>query len=657
MLNENAKQKILLLYPETPRDTYWSFSHALGMIGKKASTPPLGLLTIAAMLPEEHFELRLVDMNIAPLDDADIAWADLVFVSSMIAHKDCLLRVLPRLNAAGKPVVAGGPYTSTAYAETEGVHCFVVGEAEAVWDHFLPDLLAGTLHPAYGAPVRQEEADQLRRHFGPAACIVPVVEYPDIDLAPLPRFDLLDMDKYSVMPVQASRGCPIGCEFCDIWRRFGRKSRNKSTERLLAEYDELYRLGWRDAIFLVDDNFIGNKARAKDLLRNLIAWQEAHGYPFPMLTEATLSLADDDELLQLMEKAGFNSVFVGIETPVEESLRETRKHINTTGSMAGKVARIQSHGIQLMSGFIIGFDADPDDIAKRMSDCIQDMGIPQAMIGLLNALPETDLYDRLLADGRIVSNTTGNNTHGFDMNFTPARPVARVLEDYKKVLDAAYSRNLKGYFDRCRVLRSRWPAGKRTLGFMPLSVKLRAAASYFWAAATSPYRWNALRFLLGTIVTKPSFFIEAVTLGVKGHHLWAITRNAFEVENMRVFMVDGISGFASYLQGKRAALGELLAKAGQQVNAASGDFSQAWEAFARSATSGAPDEVRALYRRAEDILREVEYHRKRIQADVEVEFNHLSRETRQKLMREVDSFVAELERLCGGLRLVPVSVR
>ncbi len=604
---------ILLLYPETPKDTYWSFTHSLRMIGKKANTPPLGLLTIAAMLPEDRFSLRLVDMNAAPLRDADIAWADIVFVSSMIAHKDSLATVLPRLKAAGKSVVAGGPYASTAYAETEHVDSFFIGEAEAMWDLFLADLLRGELRPAYGAAVRDEEAEALKAHFGPEARIVRAVDYPDINQAPLPRFDLLDIGQYAMLPVQASRGCPVGCEFCDIWRRFGRKARNKHYDRMLAEMEAIYRLGWRDTIFLVDDNFIGNKTRAKELLRQLVAWQDAHGRPFTFVTEATLSLADDDELLGLMEAAGFNSVFVGIETPSHESLRETRKHINTTGSIADKVAKIQARGIQIMSGFIIGFDADPDDIAQRMSDCIQDMGIPQAMIGLLTALPDTDLHERLAKEGRVRGKTTGNNTHGFALNFLPARPEERVLEDYKRVLDAAYSRDLAGYFARCEVLRRRWPAKReRKFGRIPVGMQVRALFSYLWAALKSPYRRNAYAFLLSTLATKPSFIAEAVTLGIKGHHLWAITRNAFEVEDMRVFMTERLRGYGAYLQTRKSRLGE------------------------------------------SPILREVENYRRRVLGEVQRRFAQMSGDARESLRQEMDAFMRELDVMLGNLRREPM---
>ena len=648
-------KNILLLYPETPKDTYWSFTHALRMIGKKVSTPPLGLLTVAAMLPREEFDLRLVDMNATELRDADLAWADIVFVSSMIAHKDSLETVLPRLKAAGKIVVSGGPYTTTAYAETDNVDCFFIGEAEAVWDSFLTDLRAGTLRPAYGAAVRDEEVDRLRSHFGPEALIVRAVDYPDINLAPLPRFDLLDLKQYSLMPVQASRGCPVGCEFCDIWRRYGRKPRNKLYDRMLAEMEELYRLGWRDTVFLVDDNFIGNKVRAKELLRELIVWQEAHDRPFPFLTESTLSMADDDELLELMEAAGFNSVFVGIETPAHESLKETRKHINTTGSMADKVAKIQARGIQLMSGFIIGFDADPDDIAERMTACIQEMGIPQAMIGLLTALPDTDLHDRLEQEGRVRGKTSGNNTHGFTMNFVPTRPEERVVGDYKQVLDAAYSRNLKGFFERCTVLRGRWPGRRRhAFGRMPVRMQLRALGMYLWAALRSPYRVSAYKFLLSTLVTKPSFFAEAVTLGVKGHHLWAITRNAFEVESMREFMMERLRGYGVFLQGRRAQLGEMLARAGAQLNIKSGDLAEAWSGIRRSVNlDGASEELRSAYHRAEEILREIENYQRRVRGDVQREFANMSRSARASLRQDMERFTAELDLMLAGLRLEP----
>lgn len=648
---------VLLLYPEAPKDTYWSFSHALRMIGKKANTPPLGLLTVAGMLPRDRFALRLVDMNIEALADADIEWADYVFVSSMIAHKNCLGGVLRRLKAADKTVIAGGPYTSTAYRETANVDCFVIGEAEAVWDAFLADLSAGRLRPAYASPVREEEAAALRSHFGGDAFIAVAADHPDINLAPLPRYDLLKMNQYALMPVQASRGCPVGCEFCDIWRRYGRKPRNKTHSRLIAELDEIYRLGWRDTVFLVDDNFIGNKVRAKEILREAAAWQRRKGWPFPFLTEATLSIADDDELLELMAGAGFLSVFVGIETPVHESLRETRKHINTTGSIAEKVAKIQRHGIQIMSGFIIGFDADPDDIAQRMTDCIQELGIPQAMVGLLTALPDTDLHERLEREGRIKGATSGNNTHDFAVNFVTARPEERVIEDYKRVLDAAYSRTLSGYFKRCAVLRGRWP-GRRAhaLGRMSLSFQIQALTGYLWTALRSPYRWNAYRFLLTTLLKKPGFFAEAVTLGVKGHHLWAITRKAFEVEGMREFMVERLQGYKAFLQGRRATLGELVAKAGAQVGAAGVDLGAAMDAVLKSAAVvDASEELRGLYRRAEEIAREVEQYRRRIQAEAELKFDRLSRDAKKALARELDVFMAEADSLCRGLRLEAVA--
>ncbi|MCC8190515.1 MAG: B12-binding domain-containing radical SAM protein [Planctomycetes bacterium] len=603
-------QKILLVYPQAPQDSYWSFSHSLRMIGKKANMPPLGLLTVAGMLPADRFQFRLVDMNVRELDDADIAWADTVFTSAMIVQQESLEAVIRRVKNHGKPVVAGGPYPSTAYRDTADVDCFLLGEAETIGDVFLTDLLAGQLRPAYGGLVRAEEAEAAREYFGPEAHIEQVTTYPDLNLAPLPRFDLLRMADYAVMPIQASRGCPVGCEFCDIWRRFGRRSRTKQPSRILAELDELYRLGWRDAVFIVDDNFIGDKARAMTLLDSIHDWQTRHRRPFSFLTEATLSLADDDAMLERMAAVGFTSVFVGIETPCAESLKETRKHINTIGSIADKVAKIQATGIEIMSGFILGFDADPDDIADQLSACIQEMGIPQAMIGLLTALPDTDLHDRLEREGRIRGRTSGNNTHAFALNFQPARPEQAILADYRRILETAYPRDMREYFQRCAVLRDRWPR-RHGPGGGQLSVfwKVRAVANCLRTVLTSEYRRSALRFLAETMWRKPSFFEQAITLCVKGHHFWAITGQAFAAEEMRQFMTGRLKELTDFLGGH--------GPAGTAVSAY-----------------------------MTDMFRESERYRKRMLRETERKYRQLSRETRRLLADELERFRLELNALC-----------
>lgn len=639
-------KKILLVYPQTPQDSYWSFSHSLKMIGKKVAMPPLGLLTVAAMLPRDEFEVKLVDMNVESLTDEEIQWADVVFLSAMIVQKESLEHTIGRVKALGGIVVAGGPYTSTAYRETENVDCFFIGEAEGAWEPFLDGLRTGTLKKAYAAPVRDSENEAVKTYFGESAYVVKAGEYPSINLSPLPRFDLLgDIQDYAVMTVQASRGCPVGCEFCDIWRRFGRKPRNKDAQRIRAELEELHRLGWGDAVFLVDDNFIGNKARALEIMHELVDFQRAHDRPFTFLTETTLSLADDDELLRLMTEAGFSSVFVGIETPCEESLRETRKFINTVGSISEKVAKIQAAGIQLMSGFIIGFDSDPDDIAERMSACIQDMGIPQAMIGLLNALPDTDLHDRLQAEGRVLSKTTGNNTHGFSMNFKPARPASVVLADYKRVLQSAYPKDMKSFFARCAVLRERWPVKKQPAGNIPLRWKARAFVNSLWAAAKSPYRRAAYWFLLETLVKKPSFFEEAVTFCVKGHHLWMITGQAFEAERMRALMHDRLSEFTDFLRAKHTSIGDALQGLRQGIPdlKAMGDSVPDILGKIRASVAGIGDrkDLQNCYARLAATFKEVEAYRQRIQKDTERQFRRLSSETRSMLESELERFRTE----------------
>lgn len=651
MAPQGRLKKILLLYPETPVNSYWSFSHCLGMIGKKAGTPPLGILTVAGMLPKDEFSLRLVDMNVHELQDADIEWADIVFVSAMIAQKTSLNAVLKRVKTFGKTTLAGGPYPSSDYKDVENADVFSIGEAEGTWDAFLDDLRNGTLKPAYAAPVRKQEADALRAFFGPEAHIVQVESHPDVNLAPMPRFDLLDLGKYATMTVQASRGCPVGCEFCDIWRRYGRVPRTKAPEHILAEMNALYDLGWRDSVFLVDDNFIGNRMRAKEVLAELVAWQRQKNWPFIFLTEATLSVADDPEILDLMGEAGFASVFVGIETPSEDSLKETGKHINLSGSMSEKVARIQSKGIQLMSGFIIGFDADPVDIADRMTDCIQELGIPQAMIGLLNALPDTDLYDRLESEKRISSKTTGNNTHAFSMNFRPARPEVDVLRDYKHVLERAYSPDMKSYFQRCSVLRERWPDKKGVGGQLPLGWKLKVFAKYLLAVAASPYRFNAFGFLLKTLAVKPSFLDQAVELGIKGHHHWAITRQAFEIEAMRTSLSSHLEVISTHVQQSldslEAAFGKLMPNALRPgENTLEGALALLG---ALKEMDPAPAETVAVREKIEEAVMDIAQYGNRIRQQVEKEYRRLSRAARATLTDEVEQFFQEVDRRCPML--------
>ena len=405
--------RILLVNPEFP-ETYWSFRHALPFEGKRCVFPPLGLLTVSGLLPRDC-ERRLIDLNVEPLKDSHIEWADMVFITGMLAQKESLHEVVNRSKQLGKRIVLGGPYvTSTIEGLPYADHIFQ-GEAETTLPQFFEDLKRDETKRTYKAPER-----------------------PPLSITPIPDFGLVDLKKYSNMSVQYSRGCPFSCEFCDIIEIYGRSPRTKSNQQILAEFDALYRLGWRGPLFIVDDNFIGNKKNVRLLLPDMIAWQKKNGFPFSLLTEASVNLADDDDLLVAMKEAGFRRVFLGIETPVEESLKEAQKTQNR-GNLLNSVRKIQNRGMEVMAGFIVGFDNDPDDIFDRMIDFIRASAIPMAMVGMLNALPDTQLWRRLEREGRLLGNdATGNNTLT-SLNFTPKMDVEKLVNGYKQIMRTIYT--------------------------------------------------------------------------------------------------------------------------------------------------------------------------------------------------------------------------
>jgi radical SAM superfamily enzyme YgiQ (UPF0313 family) len=404
--------KILLVNPEFP-ETYWSFRHALPFEGKRCVFPPLGLMTVSGLLPRDC-ERRLIDLNVEPLKDSHIEWADSIFITGMLAQKESLHEVVKRCKQLGKRIVLGGPYvTSTIEGLPYADHIFQ-GEAETTLPQFFEDLKRGEAKRTYKAPER-----------------------PPLSITPVPDFGLVDLNKYSNMSVQYSRGCPFSCEFCDIIEIYGRVPRTKSNQQILAEFDELKRLGWRGPLFIVDDNFIGNKKNVRLLLPDMIAWQKKNGFPFSLLTEASVNLADDDDLLVSMKEAGFRRVFLGIETPVEESLKEAQKTQNR-GNLLDSVRRIQNRGMEVMAGFIVGFDNDPEDIFQRMIEFIRESAIPMAMVGMLNALPDTQLWKRLEREGRLLGNdATGNNTLT-SLNFTPVMDAEKLVAGYKTIMRTIY---------------------------------------------------------------------------------------------------------------------------------------------------------------------------------------------------------------------------
>ena len=480
---------ILLVYPRSP-DTFWSFRHVLKFVSKKAAFPPLGLLTIAAMLPRA-WNLRLADLNVAPLSDAALGWADYVFLSGMIVHKDSAHDVAARCAALGKPVLAGGPLFTTGHQDFPEIPHFVLGEAEELIDEVVRDLERGSLRPAY-------------RSTG----------WPDMRRAPVPRWDLVDLRDYVTMPVQFSRGCPFNCEFCDIVVMNGRIPRTKAPAQVVRELEALRLAGWKDMVFIVDDNFIGNRGRTRELLRELIAWRERVKPKMGFLTEASMNLADDPALCELMVKAGFKKVFLGIETPSAEGLEECGKQQNRKRDLGDSVRILQRAGLEVMGGFIIGFDSDPQDIFRRQFEFIQQSGVVTAMVGLLTALPETALYRRLAREGRILAETCGNNT-GAAINFVTRLDREFLLSGYSELMRRLYEP--KHYYRRIRAfLRTYQPRGP-SVRLSGSEVKAFLKSLWLlgvWHAGRRAYWW----LFWSTLLASPRKFHAAMELSILGYH-------------------------------------------------------------------------------------------------------------------------------------------
>jgi radical SAM superfamily enzyme YgiQ (UPF0313 family) len=481
--------KILLVYPQTP-DTFWSFKHVLRFISKRAAFPPLGLLTVAAMLPND-WQLRLVDTNVERLTDEDLRQADYVMISAMIVHKESVNAIVDRCRRLSKPVIAGGPLFTTGHSGFPQVQHFVLGEAEEVMPQVVEDMKAGALRPHYQAAGR-----------------------PDITKVPVPRWDLIDLRHYATMAVQFSRGCPFDCEFCDIIVMNGRVPRAKSPAQLVNELEALRVRGWKDTVFIVDDNFIGNKKLARALLREMIPWRTRVRTGMGFLTEASVNLADDAELCDLMVKAGFKKVFLGIETPSDESLEECRKLQNRGRDLVETVRSLQRYGMEVMGGFIVGFDNDRQDIFKRQFEFIQRSGVVTAMVGLLTALPQTRLYRRLKSEGRIEAETTGNNTDAV-LNFKPKLDRHFLLSGYRELMKKLYEP--RNYYQRIRTfLKDYRPRGPK----VRLSGSdFRAFLKSFWLLGIRhPGRAAYWRFFWSTLLRRPRRFRNAVELAIIGHH-------------------------------------------------------------------------------------------------------------------------------------------
>jgi radical SAM superfamily enzyme YgiQ (UPF0313 family) len=480
---------VLLIYPEFP-DTFWSFKHALKFIRKKASHPPLGLLTVAAMLPEA-WEKRLVDANVTHLAHKDLDWADIVMISAMTAQRESARRIITRCKEAGLTIVAGGPLFTGEHEQFEEVDHFVLNEAELTLPPFLADLEQGCPQRVYST-----------------------TEFPNIRESPTPLWDLVQRDRYNAMSIQFSRGCPYDCDFCNVTALFGHRPRTKTATQVIAELDSLYELGWRRGVFFVDDNFIGNKRQLKqEILPALIEWRKGKaGMPFN--TEVSINLVDDEELMHMMVESGFDTVFVGIETPAEEGLAECNKTQNRNRDLVQSVKRLHQAGLQVQGGFIVGFDSDTPSIFQRQIDFIQNSGIVTAMVGLLQAPYGTRLYQRLKQEGRLLKEMSGDNVDG-STNIIPQMNLDTLREGYRNILEHIYSP--KHYYDRVKTFLQeyRLPKIKHPLDAEYILAFFRSIYELGVKGAERVHYW---RLLLWTIFRRPRAFPLAVTLSIYGHH-------------------------------------------------------------------------------------------------------------------------------------------
>lgn len=482
--------KALLVYPAIP-DTFWSFKHILKFIHKRAAHVPLGLLTVGSMLPQD-WEVKLVDMNVENLSNESLEWADLVMIGAMVVQKESVRQVIDRCRALGKTIVAGGPLFTSIPDDYRDVDHLILNEGEITLPMFLKDRRAGTPEHVYTSEQR-----------------------PDITTTPPPRWELINMKLYASMSVQYSRGCPFDCEFCDIVKLNGRRPRVKSNEQMLREFDLLYDRGWRGRCFIVDDNFIGNKAKVKSLLRELIEWQQARRYPLTLFTEASVNLAQDEELMQLMTAAGFDSVFLGLETPAEECLQECGKHQNRAVDLLESVKTIQRHGMEVMGGFIIGFDNDPPNIFERQIKFIQNSGVVKAMIGLLNAIPGTRLYQRLKEEGRLLDIGSGDNCDG-NINFVPKMDANTLREGYRAVLRHIYSP--KEFYSRVlEFLKDYKPTRRRRIAWLEIRAFFSSILylGILDKGMSKIYYW---KFLIKAFLFHREAFGEAVSSAIFGYH-------------------------------------------------------------------------------------------------------------------------------------------
>lgn len=491
---------ILLIYPDHA-DTFWGFNHALKFVSKKVNEPPLGLLTVASMLPPE-WKKKLIQMKIQPLKDRHLDWADMVFISAMSIQQSSARQVIDRCKKRGLKIVAGGPLFTTNTAEFDDVDHLVLNEAEMTLPPFLEDLEKGRAKHIYTSS-----------------------EFPGMENTPVPMWELIKMKNYATIGLQYSRGCPFACDFCNITSLFGHRVRTKTKDQVIAELESLYLRGWRSRVFFVDDNFIGNKRKLKeDILPAMIQWMEKRGRPFNFKTEASINLADDDQLMTQMVQAGFDSVFVGIETPDEVSLNECNKIMNKNRDLLASVKKIQDRGIQVDAGFILGFDSDAPSTFDRLSAFIRDSGIITAMVGLLNAPAGTTLFKRLRKEGRLVDDFSGDNT-GMSINFIPKMDLKTLMKGYSKVISSIYLpehyyKRVKAYLDK-EIPRQK---KKASIQYNDIKALFKSILRLGIIGKERRHYW---KLFFWAMFKRPKRFPEAITFAIFGFHFRKIFKDCF----------------------------------------------------------------------------------------------------------------------------------
>jgi radical SAM superfamily enzyme YgiQ (UPF0313 family) len=459
-----------MVWPSFP-PSFWGFEGVLEMIPERAMTPPLGLITVAALCPAT-WQIRLIDHAFEQLRDEDLKWADLVMVSAMHAQRADALHILGRARAFNKRTFVGGPWASTdpeaALAVADHV---MVGEAEEAFPGIAAALENGTAHALYR-----------------------IIDKPDMTRSPVPRFDLLHREKYTSMPIQFSRGCPFQCEFCDIITIYGRRPRAKTPTQVIHELDVLRKLGWRNEVFIVDDNFIGNHAQALALTRELIEWQKLHQQPFSFYTEASIDLASRPELMDAMVAANFMYVFIGIETPSAEALKESHKFQNLRKNNVDQVRIIQEKGLWVLAGFIVGFDSDDETIFARQLEFINKTAIAWAMAGILMAPPTTALFDRMKREGRLIEDSQSIMQFGLP-NFRTVLPLPILLRGLATLLEGLYQPD--AFFERAYNSLKVWqPLATQKPPYLGMRYNLQVLFSSIWRQGIcSDYRLSYWRFL------------------------------------------------------------------------------------------------------------------------------------------------------------------